>query len=237
MTEWKARRFWKTSATRAADGGWEVVLDNRPVRTPGKHPLILPTQSLADAVAAEWDAQEDIIRPDIMPLTRASNSAVEKVAPQFDGVAAMLAEYAGTDLLCYRATDPQELIALQAAGWDPLIDWAKTQHAAPLRVTHGVIPVDQPDDSLARLHDQICDLDLYGLTALHDLVTIPGSLVLGLAVIQDRVSVEDAFRLSRIDEDFQITRWGGDEDAEAVAASRLLAMKQAELLWRLSRKG
>ena len=236
MTEWKARRFWTTSATRPADDGWEVVLDDRPVRTPGKKPLILPTQSLADAVAAEWDAQDDIIRPDTMPLTRAANSAVEKVAPQFDAVAAMLADYAGTDLLCYRATDPRELIALQAAGWDPLIEWAGTHHDAPLRVTQGVIPVDQPDESLSRLHAQVRALDLYGLTALHDLVTIPGSLVLGLAVIQDRIQVEDAFRLSRIDEDFQISRWGDDEDAQAVAASRLLAMKQAERLWRLSRK-
>jgi chaperone required for assembly of F1-ATPase len=237
MTEWKARRFWKASAIRPADNGWEVVLDDRPVRTPGKKPLILPTQSLADAVAAEWDAQDDIICPDTMPLTRAANSAVEKVAPQFEGVAAMLADYAGTDLLCYRATDPRELIALQAAGWDPLIEWACTHHDAPLRVTQGVIPVDQHDESLVRLHRQVQALDLYGLTALHDLVTIPGSLVLGLAVIQDRIPVEDAFRLSRIDEDFQISRWGDDEDAQAVAASRLLAMKQAERLWRLSRKG
>ncbi|MDN5567723.1 MAG: ATPase, partial [Paracoccus sp. (in: a-proteobacteria)] len=139
--------------------------------------------------------------------------------------------------LCYRATDPQELIGLQAAGWDPLIDWATARHDAPLRVTQGVIPVDQPDDSLTRLHAQVVGLDLYGLTALHDLVTIPGSLLLGLAVIQDRVTVEEAFHLSRIDEDFQITRWGDDEDAQQVAASRLLAMKQADHLWRLSRRG
>ena len=237
MTEWKARRFWTTSATRPADDGWEVVLDDRPVRTPGKKPLILPTQSLADAVAAEWDAQDDIIRPDTMPLTRAANSAVEKVAPQFDAVAAMLADYAGTDLLCYRATEPQPLIRLQAEAWDPLIEWAATCHDAPLHVTHGVIPIDQPAESLMRLHGQVAGLDLYGLTALHDLVTIPGSLVLGLAVVQGRLDATESFRLSRVDEAFQIANWGEDEDAQQAAAARLLAMKQAERLWHLSRRG
>lgn len=237
MTEWKARRFWKAADIRPAGDGYEVALDERPLRTPGKQPLILPTQALAEAVAQEWDAQDDVIRPDTMPLTRAANSAVEKVAPQFEGVAAMLAEYGGTDLLCYRATDPQPLIRMQADAWDPLIEWAASRHDAPLRVTHGVIPVEQPDDSLARLHAQVVGFDLYGLTALHDLVTIPGSLVLGLAVVQDRVSVDEAFQLSRIDEDFQISRWGEDDDAKEVAAARLLAMKQADRLYRLSRKG
>lgn len=237
MTEWKARRFWKAAATRPVDDGWEIALDDRPLRTPGKKPLILPTRDLALAVAQEWDAQDDIIRPDTMPLTRAANSAVEKVAPQFQGVATMLAEYGGTDLLCYRATEPQPLIRLQAEAWDPLIDWAATCHDAPLQVTHGVIPIDQPAESLMRLHGQVAGLDLYGLTALHDLVTIPGSLVLGLAVVQGRLDATESFRLSRVDEEFQIANWGEDEDAQQAAAARLLAMKQAERLWHLSRRG
>lgn len=237
MSEWKARRFWKRVDIRATDDGHEVLLDDRLLRTPGKQPLILPTAPLAQAIAAEWDAQTDEIRPHTMPLTRAANSAVEKVAPQFDGVAAMLAEYGGTDLLCYRAPDPAELVERQAAEWDPLLDWAATELGAPLRVTRGVIPVDQDPAALERLRAEVASLDLYGLTALHDLVTIPGSLVLGLAVIRGRVTGTEAHRLSRIDEDFQIERWGSDEEAAEAAEERRLSIEWAERLWHLSRRG
>ncbi|TJZ90016.1 ATPase [Paracoccus gahaiensis] len=235
MSEWKARRFWTTVTLRAAEGGVEILLDDRQLLTPNKHRLILPTERLARALAAEWEAQQGTIDPRTMPLTRAANSAVEKVAPQAEGVAAMLAEYGGTDLLCYRATEPELLIARQAADWDPLIDWAATHLRAPLRITHGVIPVDQDPAALARLRAQIDALDLYGLTALHDLVTIPGSLVLGLAVVAGRIDGAEAHRLSRIDEDFQIERWGGDDEAREAAEGRRMAIEWAERLWMLSR--
>lgn len=235
MSEWKARRFWKTADIRPQDGGWEVVLDDRPLRTPGKHPLILPTERLARAIAVEWDAQLEVINPNTMPLTRAANSAIEKVAPQFDGVAAMLAEYGGTDLLCYRAEQPQELVQMQAEGWDDLIDWSATELQAPLRITHGVIPVPQDRDSLHRLRAHIDELDVFGLTALHDLVTLPGSLILGLAVIRGRLSAEESHRLSRIDEAYQAGVWGQDEEAQTVAANRRDAMLVAEQFWELSR--
>lgn len=237
MSEWKARRFWKASQVRPAGEGFEVALDDRPLRTPGKLPLLLPTEGLAQAVAAEWDAQADVIDPNTMPLTRAANSAVEKVAPQFAGVAGMLAEYGGTDLLSYRADHPAELARRQAEAWDPLVDWAATELRAPLRITHGVIPVEQDAQSLARLHRHLLDLDVFGLTALHDLVTLPGSLVLGLAVIRGRIDAETAFRISRIDEDFQAERWGRDEEAQDAAESRRAAMLIAERLWHLSRRG
>ena len=122
MAEWKARRFWKTADIRPQGEGWEVVLDGRPLRTPGKLPLILPTEALARAIAAEWDAQTDVIDPNRMPLTRAANSAVEKVTPQFHDVTSMLGDYGGTDLLSYRASEPEALTRMQAVGWDPLID-------------------------------------------------------------------------------------------------------------------
>lgn len=170
-----------------------------------------------------------------MPLTRAANSAIEKVRPQFAGVAAMLAEYAGTDLLSYRATDPQELVDLQAQGWDPIIDWAAERHDARLAVTAGVMPVAQDPAVLGRLHDRVAGLDLFGLTALHDLVTLPGSLILGLAVIEGRLDAEGAFALSRIDEEYQIRQWGEDEEAQEAAAARLVAMRDAERLWQLTR--
>lgn len=235
MTEWKARRFWKRAKVEPADGGWQVILDARPLRTPGKQPLILPTRALADAVAQEWDAQADVIDPRTMPLTRAANSAIEKVRPQFDAVAAMLADYAGTDLLSYRAEEPDSLIAQQAADWDPLIDWSATVLGAPLRITQGVLPVAQDPAALSTLAAAVARLDDFGLTALHDLVTLPGSLILGLAVLHGRLDADEAHRLARIDEDHQASRWGRDELAEQAAAGRLAAMRVAERLWRLSR--
>lgn len=237
MTEWKARRFWKASAVRPAGQGFEVLLDDRPLRTPGKLPLLLPVEALARAVAQEWDAQADVIDPNTMPLTRAANSAIEKVTPQFSDVAGMLADYGGTDLLSYRADQPAELARRQAEAWDPLVDWAATDLRAPLRITHGVIPVAQDPQALARLRAHVGALDIFGLTALHDLVTLPGSLVLGLAVIRGRIDAAEAFRLSRIDEDFQAEQWGRDDEAMAAAESRRAAMLVAERLWHLSRTG
>ncbi len=235
MSEWKARRFWKTALVRPVETGFEIFLDDRPLRTPGKQPLVLPVEGLARAVAQEWDAQEDVIDLNSMPLTRAANSAIEKVMPQFAAVADMLAEYGGTDLLSYRADQPAELVHRQAEAWDPLVDWAARDLRAPLRITHGVIPIAQDPQVLARLRRHLDDLDPLGLTALHDLVTLPGSLILGLAVVRDRIDAAEAFRLSRIDEDFQIERWGQDEEAQAAAESRRTAMLNAERLWRLSR--
>lgn len=235
MTEWQARRFWTVATVRPTGDGFTVLLDERPLRTPGKLPLVLPTCALAEAVAAEWDAQSDAIDPNTMPLTRAANSAVEKVAPQFAAVAGMLAEYGGTDLVCYRATDPEELVRRQAVAWDPLVDWAATDLGAPLRLTSGVIPVEQDAAALSRLHQHLVEMDVFGLTALHDLVTVPGSLVLGLAVVRRRIDAETAFRLSRVDEDYQVERWGADEDAQAAAENRRQAMVVAERLWRMSR--
>ncbi|MDO5613604.1 MAG: ATP12 family protein [Paracoccus sp. (in: a-proteobacteria)] len=237
MSEWKVRRFWKAASIRPAEDaqGWEVALDGKPLRTPGKLPLILPTQALAQAIADEWDAQDDIIRPDRMPLTRAANSAIEKVQPQFHAVAQMLADYGGTDLLCYRAEQPEMLVQQQAEGWDPLVDWSASELGAPLKITHGVIPVPQDQASLLRLHAEVAALDAFGLTALHDLVTLPGSLVLGLAVIRGRLDAQQAHDLSRIDEEFQAQAWGRDAEADEAAENRRAAMLVAERLWHLSR--
>ena len=237
MTEWKARRFWKNAAVEPAEGGWQIRLDGKPVRTPGKLPLIVPSRALADAIAAEWDAQKDVIDPGAMPLTRAANSAIEKVAPQFDAVADMLAEYGGTDLLSYRADHPQALAQRQAAAWDPLLDWAAETHDARLATTHGVIPVPQNAAALANLRARLAMLTPWELTALHDLVTLPGSLILGLAVFDGRLTADDAHSLSRIDEDHQAEAWGRDEEAEAAAAARLTALRDAARLLELLRQG
>jgi chaperone required for assembly of F1-ATPase len=228
MSGWAAKRFWTEALAEPCDGGFTVRLDTKPVRTPLKSPLVLPTAAMARAVADEWQAQAGKIDPGTMPCTRAANSAIDKVAPQFDEVVAMLAAYGGTDLLCYRATGPEALIARQAAAWNPLLDWAATALGAPLNATVGVMHVPQPDSSLAALTGQVARLTPFQLAAFHDLVAISGSLVLALAVIHGRLSAEQAWTLSRIDEDWQAELWGEDEDATALAALKRAAFLQAD---------
>ena len=228
MAVWAARRFWTSSTVEACDGGFTIRLDARPVKTPAKRPLVVPRAELAHAIAAEWDAQTQIIDPGTMPLTRASNSALDKVAPQREGVLDEISGFGGTDLLCYRAEGPKALVDRQAQGWDPLLDWAAKELGAPLTVTAGVIPVRQPPDSLARLREHLAAQSHFHLTALHDLVAISGSLILGLAVASRRLDADEAFALSRIDEAWQAEQWGDDEEAAETTALRLEAFRAAE---------
>jgi chaperone required for assembly of F1-ATPase len=234
MTEWKAKRFWTAAAVAEAEGGYQVELDGRPVRTPGKALLVLPTRAMAEAVAAEWDAQEGEIKPLTMPVTRSANSAIERVTPSHAEVAAMLSAYGETDLLCYRAEGPQDLAARQAEGWDPLLDWAAEALEARLHPTAGVLPVPQPAQSVANLSAEVTRTPPFHLTALHDLVTLSGSLILGLATAYGRLTPETAFDLSRIDEDFQIEQWGEDEEAAEFATARRAQFLHADRFWRLS---
>lgn len=231
MSEWKAKRFWKEATTAPADGGWQVLLDGRPVRTPAKAPLILPTQALAQALAAEWQAQEERIDPGTMPITRTANSALDKVAGQRAEVAAMLAEYGGSELLCYRAERPIELIARQASEWDPLLDWAEERYGARLVTVQGVMPIAQDAAALERLSAPVHAMDPFALAAFHDLVALSGSLVLALAVIEGRIEAQEAWRLSRLDEDWQIEQWGADEEAEAMARVKRAAFDDAARFW------
>lgn len=220
---WVVKRFWKGADAVEVDGGYGVALDGRSVRTPAKAVLVVPTRSLAEAIAAEWDAQEGVVDPGQMPLTRAANSAIDKVTPQFDAVVDEIVRYGTTDLLCYRAHAPEGLIARQAVGWDPFIDWAANAFEAPLVVTTGVVPVAQPAESLARLRMAVAGIAPFPLTALHDLVALSGSLLLGLAVVHERLPPEAAWDLSRIDEDWQIGEWGEDDEAADVARRKRLA--------------
>ncbi|NKX45381.1 ATP12 family chaperone protein [Roseicyclus persicicus] len=228
---WKARRFWREVSVGEAEGGFSVHLDARRVMTPGKLPLTLPTRVMAEAIAAEWAAQDDEIRPLTMPVTRAANSALERVVPQQPEVAAMLAAYAETDLTCHRADTPEALQARQAAAWDPLLDWAAETHGARLLPTVGILPVAQPQASLDALAAHVAALDAFRLTALHDLVTLSGSLVIGLATAAGRLDAETGWSLSRIDEDWQIEQWGPDEEAEAAAAHKRAAFHAARRFW------
>ncbi|WP_108482910.1 ATP12 family chaperone protein [Oceaniglobus ichthyenteri] len=218
MAEWAAKRFWKSASCVAEGGGYAIHLDGRPVRTPAKAQLILPTLALAQAVAAEWDAQSEKIDPLTMPNTRSANAALDKVAPQRGAVEAMIADYAGTDLLCYRATGPETLIARQTEQWDPILDWARTDLGADLRITSGVMPIAQAPSALGILTGQMADMSDFTLVGFHDLVSLSGSFVLALAVIKGRLTPDQAWALSRLDEEWQAQLWGHDEDATAKAA-------------------
>lgn len=233
MSVWAARRFWTTASAVPAEGGFTVQLDARPLRTPLKAPLVVPTLALAEAIANEWQAQDKTVDPDSMPFTRTANSAIDKVAPQFDAVAAMLAEYGGSDLLCYRAEGPPDLVVRQAEAWDPILIWALESLAADLVVTEGVMHVEQPADSLSRLHERVAAMTPFRLAAFHDLVAISGSLVLALAVTEGRVTAKEAWTLSRVDEDWQSSLWGEDEEAAEVAARKRAAMLQADRFYRM----
>lgn len=227
MSAWKPKRFWTSSAVVAVEGGWTVQLDGRAVKTPAKTLLVVPTEALAHAIAAEWDAQLGEIKPDTMPYTRTANSAIDKVAVQFDDVAMMLSAYGGSDHLCYRATGPEPLVARQSAAWDPLLTWAAQALDLHLIVTAGIMHVAQPDAALARANALVAGLSPFQLAAFHDLVALSGSLVLALAVIHARLEPETAWTLSRIDEDWQIEEWGADEEAAELIAIKHAAFLQA----------
>lgn len=213
MSGWTARRFWTRAEAAACPGGYTVLLDARPVKTPGKAPFVLPSLEMASACASEWDAQTGAVQPASMPLTRYANSAIDKVAHQHSDVVQIVSAYGETDLLCYRAEAPPALAARQEAAWGPHLAWAAEALGAPLRVTTGVIPVPQDPGSLARLSARAQAFDPFRLAALHDLVAITGSLVLGLAMAHGRLDAETAFDVSRIDEAWQAEFWGADEDA------------------------
>lgn len=223
MSEWAAKRFWTTVEVTEAEGGFAVTLDGRSVRTPAKAELVMPTRALAEMVAAEWDAQEDKIDPETMPVTRAMNAALDKVRGQFHEVAEMLSAYGGTDLLCYRADSPAGLVERQAQNWDPLLEWASNRFGVQWNTVAGLMPEPQPEDTVEKLGGEIAKFSPHQLTAFHDLVAMSGSLVIALAVTEGHVAPQEAWAASRIDEDWQIEQWGKDDEATALAESRKAA--------------
>jgi chaperone required for assembly of F1-ATPase len=220
MTGWTPKRFWKDVTIGEDAGGHTVLLDGKPIRTPAKALLALPSRPLAEDVAAEWARQEDVVRPATMPMTRLANTAMDRVTPERAAVAAIIAAYAETDLLCYRAEGPEELRLRQDAAWDPVLDWAEGRFGARLHPTSGVLPVAQPAASLARLAEAAEIQSPWRLTGLHELVSLTGSLVLGLAVAEGAWTPEAAWNLSRVDEEWQYAQWGRDEEADAAAERR-----------------
>ena len=237
MSDWKVKRFWKEATVVSVGEGYTVQLDGRPIRTPAKRALILPTRGMAEAVAAEWHAQDGEVDPTTMPMTRTANAALDKVAVQHAEVADMLADYGDSDLLCYRADGPEELVARQKALWDPMLDWAETALGARLEPRQGVMHQRQDPQALAVLRDRTHAFDVFELTAFHDLVSLSGSLVLGFVAALGARDTEEVWELSRLDETWQIEQWGRDEEAEAMAAVKRAAFLHAARSFALSRPG
>lgn len=221
MSGWANKKFWKVTEVGEVESGFEVLLDGRKLRTPAKSELIVPSRALADRIAQEWHVQEDKVDPDSMPVTRMANSAIDKVAPQFDAVAEMIAAYGETDLLCYRAESPRELVAHQNRVWAPYLDWVNQEFDAPLVLGAGVMHVAQPAQSVANLRARVFSMNAFELAAFHDLVAISGSLVLGLAAIAKTNTPETIWEASRLDEIWQEKQWGEDEEATDFARMKL----------------
>lgn len=216
----KQRRFWKEAAVSEEEEGFGVRLDTRPLMTPARRPLVVPTLPLAEAVAREWRTVEAEVRPETMPFTRTVNTSIDGVAADPGGVVEMIAEYGGTDLLCYRAEGPDALRNRQFAAWDPLLAWSAETLDAPLVAVMGVMYAPQPAASLAALRRAVAAENPFRLTGLAELVTLSGSLVIGLAVARGVLEPDAAWKISRIDETWQEEQWGIDAEAAALAAER-----------------
>jgi chaperone required for assembly of F1-ATPase len=227
------KRFYQNAESVPAATGYGIALDGRLLKTPVGRDLVVPTATLAAALVAEWNAQGDEIHPAAMPLTRLASTAIDRVETQRQAIVEQVADYAATDLVCYRATRPPALAARQHAVWQPLIDWAVLRYDAPLKVTAGVIPRNQPAASLRAFGAAVAARDDFALTALHLATAACGSLVIALALSENRIDAVEAFAASQLDESFQSEAWGADAEqarrraalaAEIEAAARFLSL-------------
>ncbi|MDQ1229903.1 ATP12 family chaperone protein [Sphingomonas sp. SORGH_AS_0879] len=201
------KRFWKQVDV---DADRVVRLDDRPVRTPGRTPLALPTSALAEAVAGEWRSVGETVDPRAMPLTGLANAAIDRIAVDPAPFAAGLARYAESDLLCYRADSPPELIVRQDAVWNPLLDWARDRYDVQFTLVTGIMHQPQPEATVARLSQAVAALGAFQLAALSPVVTISGSLILALALLEGAADADTVWTAAHVDEDFQAEQWGED---------------------------
>lgn len=212
------KRFWTAADAVPAEGGWGIALDGRPVRTPKRAALVLPAESLAKAIADEWASVDGEVKPGTMPLTGIANAAVDIVGADPEGFAAGLAAYGASDLTCYRADGPQPLVARQVAAWEPPLKAVEARHRLVFRRTAGVMHVAQPAETLARLQAVFAGFSPWQLAPLQPLVTISGSAVLALGVVDGVLGAEAAFDAGHLDEAWQAEQWG--EDSLALEARR-----------------
>lgn len=213
------KRFWKEVAVVAEDGGWGIALDGRPVRTPQRAPLAIASGVLAEAVAAEWRGVGETIDPAAMPITGLTNAAIDLAAPDPAAFAAPVAAYAESDLFCYRDARDAALQAEQAAAWNPLLAWAEAHYSVEFALTQGVLPIDQPEATVAALRDAVLAQDHWRVAALTPLVTIGGSLVAGLALLERAFEADTLWDAVSLDELYQERRWGADSEAQKARAA------------------
>jgi chaperone required for assembly of F1-ATPase len=235
------KRFYKETAVDLGDGGHRILLDGKPMRTPAKAVLVVPTRALAEAIAAEWGAVPD--KADInvshLPLTRLAATGLDRVTSQRARVIEDTAKYAGSDMLCYRASEPETLVKRQQEIWQPLLDWADERYGARLVIVEGLAFVEQPADAVARLGEAVATHSDLGLSALYNLTHISGSLIVALAVAEGHLAAADAFAAAQLDELYQVERWGEDPIAtkrhegirhDIEAGARFLALLEQQRL-------
>ena len=223
------KRFYGHAAASPEEGGVAVLLDDRPVRTPGRNLLRVPTEELAEAIAAEWNAQGEKIDPLSMPLTGLANAAIDRVAPDPAGFARSLAEYGESDLLCYRAEGPRSLVERQEQAWDPLLGWARTRFRVEIATTAGVMHRRQPEATVEQLGRAVAARSAFHLAGLSPLVTIAGSLIVALALAEGAIGLETAWDAALLDEAWQAEQWGADPLAAASLENRRREFEAAYL--------
>ena len=225
------KRFWADVSVIEVDGGFGVSLDGRPLKTPAKVALMVPTRALAEAIAAEWAATGETVDPRAMPMTGLANAATDRAA---DDLVAGIVRYAGSDQFCYRAEGPTPLVERQAEAWDALLGWARRRYDVDFATCSGVVHVAQPSETVRKLGHAVRLLDRFWLAALSPLVTIGGSLVAGLAVLEQAIPPEAAWEAVSLDERWQLEKWGSDSEAEAALDAKradfLAAARFLELL-------
>jgi len=219
------KRFYQRAHVGDA-APFAILLDDRPVRTPAGNALALPSRALGEAVAAEWDAQQERIDPAAMPLTRLVNSVIDGVATAPAPVAEEVVRYLGSDLVCYRADTPAGLVARQAQHWDPILDWARDTLGARFVLAEGVMFAAQPDHAIVAASAAIPS-DPWRLGAVNVITTLTGSALIALALSQGRLTVDDAWTAAHVDEDWNMSQWGRDELALDRRAKRFAEMQAA----------
>jgi chaperone required for assembly of F1-ATPase len=214
------KRFWKSATVADADGGFAIELDGRRLKTPARAELVVPTRDLADAIAAEWNESAEEVDPRAMPLTGLANAAIDRVAPDRTAFAEGLARYGESDLTCYRAEGPETLVRRQAESWDALLGWARRRYDVGFATCSGVMHVAQPAETVRKLGHAVASLDAFHLAGLSPLVTIGGSLVAALAVIEEMMPATEAWEAVSLDDRWQMEQWGADAEAEAALDAR-----------------
>ncbi len=232
------KRFYERAhvAETGEGGDVQILLDGKPVKTPARRALAAPTRALAEAIAAEWQAQKDVIDPASMPLTRLANAAIDAVRTASLPVAEEITKYLGTDLLCYRADAPAALIDMQSAAWDPVLHWAREQFGARLVLAQGVVHVPQPREAIAAMRAAIPD-DFWRLAAVSSITTLTGSALLALALASSALEADAAWAAAHIDEDWQMSQWGKDVLALERRAFRETEFRAAVTVLKLANNG